>query len=66
MAYQLPTRPLTLFSNTEVVPNMDLCDIWTNISETVHAVTKFSMQDIHEVIYMIFQSTSWPLTLDVI
>ena len=30
---------------------MDLCDIWTNISETVHAMTNVSMKDICEVIY---------------
>ena len=30
---------------------MDLCDIWTNIPETVHAMTNVSMKDIHEVIY---------------
>ena len=28
---------------------MDLCDIWTNISETVHAMTNVSMKDIYEV-----------------
>ena len=26
--------------------NMDLCDIWTNISETVHAMTNVSMKDL--------------------
>ena len=30
---------------------MDLCDIWTNISETVHYVTNVSMKDIYEVAY---------------
>ena len=32
---------------TVIKVNMDLCDIWTNISETVYA----SMKDIYEVIY---------------
>ena len=27
--------------------NMDLCDIWTNISETVHAMTNVYMKDIY-------------------
>ena len=31
--------------------NMDLCDILTNISETVHAMTNVSMKYIYEVIY---------------
>ena len=31
--------------------NMDLCDSWTNISETVHAVTNVAMKDIYKVIY---------------
>ena len=37
---------------------MNLCDIWSNVSETVHDTTSstISMKDIHEVI-MIFQST---------
>ena len=30
---------------------MDLCDIWTNISETVNAMSNVSMKDIYEVIY---------------
>ena len=41
--------------------NMDLCDIWTNISETVHAVTNVSMKDIYEVIYDL---SVYILTLD--
>ena len=31
--------------------NMDICDIWINISETVHAMTNGSMKDIYEVTY---------------
>ena len=31
--------------------NMDLCDIWTNISETVHSMTNVSIKDIYEIIY---------------
>ena len=30
---------------------MDLCDIWTNLSETVNAMSNVSMKDIYEVIY---------------
>ena len=30
---------------------MDLCDIWMNISETVHDMTNVSMKDIYKVIY---------------
>ena len=26
--------------------NVDLCDIWINISETVHSVTNVTMEDI--------------------
>ena len=29
---------------------MDLCNIWTNISEMVHAMSNVSMIDIYEVI----------------
>ena len=29
---------------------MDLCDIWTNILEMVHAITNVSMKDIYKVI----------------
>ena len=32
--------------------NMDLCDIWANISETVHSMTNVSMKHIYEVIYI--------------
>ena len=31
--------------------DMDLCDIWTNISDTVHAMTNDFMKDIYKVIY---------------
>ena len=34
------------------------CDIWTNISETVHAMNNVSMKDIYTKSYMNFQSTS--------
>ena len=66
MTYQFTARPLTLFSHTEVLPNViascnckchfqgqkyDLCDIWTNNLETVHAITNVSMKDIYKVIY---------------
>ena len=30
---------------------MDLCDIWTNISEVVRAMTNVYIKDICEVIY---------------
>ena len=30
---------------------MDLCDIWTSISETVNAMSNVYMKDIYEVIY---------------
>ena len=29
--------------------NMDLCDIWTNISETVNAMTNVFMKDIYKI-----------------
>ena len=35
-----------LSSNSIIKVNMDLCDIWTNISETVHLITNVSMEDI--------------------
>ena len=34
--------------------NMDLCDIWINISETVHARTNLSMKHIYEVTVISF------------
>ena len=33
---------------------MDLCDIWTNISETLNAMSNVSMKDIYKVIYDLF------------
>ena len=41
--------------------NMDLCDIWINISETVHVMTNVSMKDICEAIYDI---SVYIMTLD--
>ena len=48
--------------------NMDLCDIWTNISEAVHSVTNISMKDIHEVkydlsVYIMTFDIGWPLSV---
>ena len=44
--------------------NMDLCDIWTNISETVHSVTNVSMKEIYKVIYDLSVYLMTFITLD--
>ena len=31
--------------------NMDICGIWTNISETVHAMTNVHMKDMYNILY---------------